>query len=92
MAYIQTANRTVERSLNVAAISPVAYRSGKRLHIVGTIYTLLRVFFLPWSGSSIACIGMTNLAITLPFTLVVKLPASRADRLFLLPSKLSRGI
>ena len=35
---------------------------------------------------------MTNLAIILPFTLVVKLPASRADSFFLLPSKLSRGI
>ena len=30
----------------------------------------------------ITCIGTTNLAITLPFTLDDKLPASRADRLF----------
>ena len=37
-------------------------------------------------GSSRACIGTTNLAITLPFTLDVKLPASRADRLFLIAS------
>ena len=42
MAYIQTANRTAERSLNVAAISPVAYKSGQRLHIVGTIEEKLK--------------------------------------------------
>ena len=32
----------------------------------------------------IACIGTTNLAVTLTFTLDVNLPASRADRLFLI--------
>ena len=35
-------------------------------------------------GSSIACVETTNFALTLPFTLDVKLPASRADRLFLI--------
>ena len=42
MAYIPTANRTIERSLNVSAISPTAYRSGQRLHIVGTIEKKLK--------------------------------------------------
>ena len=35
-------------------------------------------------GSSIACVETTNFALKLPFTLDVKLPASRADRLFLI--------
>ena len=51
--------------------------TGRRLHIVGIIekklsklvFTLYFQFYLPWSGLSIACIGTTNLAITLPFIL-----------------------
>ena len=51
---------------------------GKKLSkLVFILY--FEFFYLPWSGSSIACIGTTNLAIALPFTLDVKLPASRAD-------------
>ena len=49
-----------------------------------SFYTLLRVLFTLERGSSTYCIGTTNLAITLPFTLDVNLPASRADRLFLI--------
>ena len=63
---------------------------GQRLHIVGTIgekvselvFRLYFEFSLPWSRSSRAGIGMTNLTITLPLTLDVTPPASRADRLF----------
>ena len=52
---------------------------GKKLSkLVLTFYTLLRVL-VTWSGSNIACIGTTNLAITLSFILDVKVPASRAD-------------
>ena len=62
------------------------------VHMVGTIgkkliklvFILYFEFYLPWIESSIACIGTSNLAITLSFTLDVKLPASRADRLFLI--------
>ena len=49
-----------------------------------SFYTSLQVLVTLERGSSRACIGTTNLAITLPFTLDVKLPASRADRLFLI--------
>ena len=50
---------------------------GQRLNIVGTIweklsklvFTLHFQFELPWSGSSVARIGTTIFAITLPFTL-----------------------
>ena len=38
------------------------------------------------------CIGTTNLAITLPFTLDIKFPASRADRFFLRSSMEGEGI
>ena len=55
---------------------------GKKLSKL--VFILYFEFYLPWSGSSIACIGTTNLAITLSFTLDVKLPAPRADRLFLI--------
>ena len=53
---------------------------GKKLNF----YTLLRVLVTLERGSSIACVETTNFALTLPFTLDVKLPASRADRLFLI--------
>ena len=35
-------------------------------------------------NAPVAFIGTTTLAVTLPFTLDVNLPASRADRLFLI--------
>ena len=54
---------------------------GKKLKKVST---LLRVLITLERGSSISCVEMTNFALTLPFTLDVKLPASRADRLFLI--------
>ena len=54
---------------------------GKKL---SKLVFILRVLVSLERGSSIACIGTTNLAITLPFTLHVNLPASRADRLFLI--------
>ena len=59
--------------------------------MVGTIWKkvsilvfILQVLVTLERGSSRAGIGTTNLAITLPFTLDVKLHASRADRLFLI--------
>ena len=56
---------------------------GQRLHMIRTIgkklsklvfYTLLRVLVTLERGSSIACVEMTNFAITLPFTLDVNIP------------------
>ena len=57
--------------------------------MVGTIGKKLskyftRVLVTLERGSSISCVETTNFALTLPFTLDVKLPASRADRLFLI--------
>ena len=54
---------------------------GKKLSKLVFKNILLRVLVTLERGSNIACIGTTNLAITLPFTLDVNLPASRADRL-----------
>ena len=48
------------------------------------VSTLLRVLVTLERGSSISCVETTNFALTLPFTLDIKLPASRADRLFLI--------
>ena len=53
---------------------------GKKLSKL--VFILYFEFQLPWTGSIITCIGTTNFANTLSFTLDGKLPASRADRLF----------
>ena len=57
--------------------------------MVGTIGKKLSKYFTssfsyPGARSSISCVETTNFALTLPFTLDVKLPVSRADRLFLI--------
>ena len=54
---------------------------GKKLSKL--VFILYFEFQLPWRADqvAIACVETTNLAITLPFTLDVNLPVSRADRL-----------
>ena len=68
------------RKRNADRIRVMVGTIGKKLYFTSSfsyVYTLER-------GSSIACVETTNFALTLPFTLDVKLPASRADRLFLI--------
>ena len=63
---------------------------GQRLHVVGTIGKKLSKLVLyftssfSYPGARIKYTGTTNFAIILSFTLDVNLPASQADRLFLI--------
>ena len=52
--------------------------------MVGTIGKKLSKYFTSSFSYPGTRIKYTNFALTLPFTLDVKLPASRADRLFLI--------